>query len=81
MHCPARTGSISADVASFRASTDAHVHFPTWALARREVRLEGVASVEEAVARVRDSLGSVREGGWLGGRGLARRRVGPAAEP
>ncbi len=49
--------------------SDAHVHFPTWALARREVRLEGVASVEEAAARVRDGLGSVREGGWLRGRG------------
>jgi predicted amidohydrolase YtcJ len=49
--------------------SDAHVHFPTWALARSEVRLEGVASVEEAVARVRGGLASVREGGWLRGRG------------
>ncbi|HEX7255688.1 MAG TPA: amidohydrolase [Gaiellaceae bacterium] len=49
--------------------SDAHVHFPTWALARGEVRLEGVSSVEEAVARVRDGLGSVRAGGWLRGRG------------
>jgi predicted amidohydrolase YtcJ len=49
--------------------SDSHVHFPTWALARREVRLEGVRSVEEAVARVRDSLASVRPGGWLRGRG------------
>ncbi|HEX2495417.1 MAG TPA: amidohydrolase, partial [Gaiellaceae bacterium] len=49
--------------------SDAHVHFPTWAVAQREVRLEGVASVEEALARVRDGLGSVREGGWLRGRG------------
>ncbi len=49
--------------------SDAHVHFPTWAIAQREVRLEGVASVEEALARVRDGLGSVREGGWLLGRG------------
>jgi predicted amidohydrolase YtcJ len=48
---------------------DAHVHFPTWALARQEVRLEGVGSVEEAVARVRNGLGSVRQGGWLRGRG------------
>ena len=48
---------------------DAHVHFPTWAVAHREVRLEGSASVEEAVARVRDALGSVRAGGWLRGRG------------
>src|SRR5687767_8383971 len=49
--------------------SDAHVHFPTWALARGEVRLEGVSSVDEAVVRVRDGLGSVREGGWLRGRG------------
>jgi predicted amidohydrolase YtcJ len=48
---------------------DAHVHFPTWAVARGEVRLEGTRSVEEAVARVRDALGSVRHGGWLRGRG------------
>ena len=49
--------------------SDAHVHFPTWALARREVRLDGVASVEEAVARVREKLDGVRPGGWLRGRG------------
>jgi predicted amidohydrolase YtcJ len=49
--------------------SDAHVHFPTWAIAQQEVRLEGVASVEEALARVREGLGSVREGGWLRGRG------------
>ena len=49
--------------------TDSHVHFPTWALARREVRLEGVSSVEEAVGRVREGLASVRRGGWLRGRG------------
>jgi predicted amidohydrolase YtcJ len=49
--------------------TDSHVHFPTWALARREVRLEGVSSVEEAVGRVREGLASVRHGGWLRGRG------------
>ena len=48
---------------------DAHVHFPTWAVARGEVRLEGTASVEEVVARVRDALGSVGAGGWLRGRG------------
>jgi predicted amidohydrolase YtcJ len=48
---------------------DAHVHFPTWAVARREVRLEGVASVEEAVARVREGLANVGPGGWLRGRG------------
>jgi predicted amidohydrolase YtcJ len=48
---------------------DAHVHFPTWAVARGEVRLEGTTSVEEVVSRVRDALGSVPAGGWLRGRG------------
>jgi predicted amidohydrolase YtcJ len=48
---------------------DAHVHFPTWAVARSEVRLEGVASVEEAVARVREGLDEIQPGGWLRGRG------------
>jgi predicted amidohydrolase YtcJ len=48
---------------------DAHVHFPTWAVARSEVRLEGTASVEEVVSRVRDALGSVPPGAWLRGRG------------
>jgi predicted amidohydrolase YtcJ len=48
---------------------DAHVHFPTWAVARGEVRLEGTTSVEEVVSRVRDALGSVPGGGWLRGRG------------
>jgi predicted amidohydrolase YtcJ len=47
---------------------DAHVHFPTWAVARREVRLEGARSVEEAVARVRAGL-EERRGEWLRGRG------------
>src|SRR5439155_15584458 len=31
---------------------DAHVHFPTWSVARREVRLEGARSLEGAVARI-----------------------------
>jgi hypothetical protein len=48
---------------------DAHVHFPTWAAARREVRLEGTQSVAEVVDRVRDGLGFLREGEWLRGRG------------
>jgi len=48
--------------------TDSHVHFPTWAVARREVRLEGVGSVEEAAARVRAGADS-QPGEWLRGRG------------
>ncbi|MBD0338236.1 MAG: amidohydrolase [Thermoleophilia bacterium] len=49
--------------------TDAHVHFPTWALARRELRLEGVRTVEEALDRVREALSGVASDGWLRGRG------------
>jgi predicted amidohydrolase YtcJ len=48
---------------------DAHVHFPTWAVAAQEVRLEGTRSVAEVASRVHDALGSVREGEWLRGRG------------
>src|SRR5436190_23091056 len=36
--------------------TDSHVHFPTWAMAQDEVRLEDTSSLEEAVALVRCSL-------------------------
>jgi predicted amidohydrolase YtcJ len=60
---------------------DAHVHFPTGAVAQREVRLEDTASLEEAVARVRDALGSVREGAWLRGRGWRSGDWSPAVEP
>jgi predicted amidohydrolase YtcJ len=47
--------------------TDAHVHFPTWALAQRDVRLDGCGSLAEALDRVRshESTGSwVRGQGW-----------------
>jgi predicted amidohydrolase YtcJ len=46
--------------------TDAHVHFPTWALAQRDVRLEGAASLAEALDRVR---AHPSEGSWLRGQG------------
>ena len=47
--------------------TDSHVHFPSWALALRQVRLEGTASLEEALDRVRgaDAASGVLRGfGW-----------------
>ena len=48
------------------AFTDAHVHFPTWSLARRDVQLEGAASLAEALRRVGDH----RTGGaWIRGHG------------
>jgi predicted amidohydrolase YtcJ len=48
---------------------DAHVHFPSWALARRELRLFGCRSLAEALERVQQAAGSVPRGGWLRGRG------------
>jgi len=48
------------------AFTDAHVHFPTWSLARKDVRLEDAGSLAEAVARV---AAHPRHGTWLRGTG------------
>ena len=61
--------------------TDSHTHFPTWALARGEVRLEDTRSLEEALARVRDVVGEVRPGGWLRGRGWRSGDWAPQVEP
>ena len=60
---------------------DAHVHFPTWALAQREVRLEGTGTLEEAVARVAGAVGSVPAGRWLRGRGWRSGDWSPPVEP
>jgi hypothetical protein len=46
--------------------TDSHVHFPTWSLAQRDVRLEGVATLAEALERVRVHP---RHGSWIRGTG------------
>ena len=46
--------------------TDSHVHFPTWSLAQRDVRLEGVSGLPEALERVRHHP---RHGGWIRGTG------------
>jgi predicted amidohydrolase YtcJ len=48
------------------AFTDSHVHFPSWSLAQRDVQLEGVESLREALARV-GSQPQHRE--WIRGRG------------
>jgi predicted amidohydrolase YtcJ len=61
--------------------TDSHVHFPTWALAQHEVRLEGTATIEEALARVREALARVEPGRWLRGRGWRSGDWQPAIEP
>jgi predicted amidohydrolase YtcJ len=48
------------------AFTDSHVHFPTWSLARRDVQLDGVESLAEALARI---AAHPRRGEWLRGTG------------
>src|SRR3954447_2934499 len=46
--------------------TDSHVHFPTWAMTQREVKLDGCATRAEALDRIR---GAERVGDWLRGYG------------
>jgi predicted amidohydrolase YtcJ len=61
--------------------TDSHVHFPTWAMAQHEVRLEGTRSLHEALARVREALADARAGTWLLGRGWRSGDWRPQVEP
>jgi predicted amidohydrolase YtcJ len=61
--------------------SDAHVHFPTWAVAQREVRLEGTGSLNEALARVGEAVGSLERGRWLRGRGWRSGDWSPLVEP
>src|SRR5690242_16379726 len=61
--------------------TDSHVHFPTWAMAQHEVRLEDTATIDEALARIRDALSRVAPGHWLRGRGWRSGDWNPAVEP
>src|SRR3989440_6663517 len=41
---------------------DSHVHFPTWALARRQVRLEGATTLDEALERIAAAARDVAPG-------------------
>src|SRR5947208_1327539 len=61
--------------------SDAHVHFPTWALAQRQVRLEGATSLDEALARVAVALVDVPPGRWLRGLGWRSGDWAPPVEP
>ena len=59
--------------------TDSHVHFPTWALAQHEVALDGCATLEEALARLRDTAPG--PGGWLRGYGWRSGDWNPPRDP
>ena len=61
------------------AFTDSHVHFPTWSLAQRQVKLDGCASLDEALARVRAA--EVAPGRWLRGYGWRDGDWSPRTEP
>src|SRR5256886_4543202 len=60
---------------------DSHVHFPTWALARRQVRLEGAATLDEALERIAAAARDVAPGRWLRGTGWRSADWSPAVEP
>src|SRR5947199_5703245 len=60
---------------------DSHVHFPTWALAQRQVRLEGAASLDEALQRIAAATSEVQPGGWLRGMGWRSGDWSPPTEP
>ena len=59
--------------------SDAHVHFPTWALAQHQVSLDGCRSLDEAVARLRDAPPG--PDGWLRGYGWRSGDWSPMQEP
>ena len=60
---------------------DSHVHFPTWAMARRQLRLDGTRTLEEALERVTDAAREVDPGHWLRGTGWRSGDWSPAVEP
>jgi predicted amidohydrolase YtcJ len=81
------TALASPDVVNLRGRcvvpglNDAHVHFPTWALAQQQVRLEGTRTLEEALERVREAAATVAPGRWLRGLGWRAGDWSPQVEP
>src|SRR3954447_998227 len=71
------TALASPDVVDLRGRVvlpglnDAHVHFPTWSLARQELSLEGCGAIDEALDRVRRADrhegGPILAFGWRSG--------------
>ncbi|MGE5272884.1 MAG: amidohydrolase [Verrucomicrobiota bacterium] len=58
--------------------TDSHVHFPSWAVARRLIGLEDAASADDAAARAKAGLDGLADGRWLRAEGF-READWPAA--
>jgi len=62
--------------------SDAHVHFPTWALAQRQIDLDGCRSLEEALGRLRSAPAPAQEPGrWLRAYGWRSGDWSPSVEP
>jgi hypothetical protein len=61
--------------------TDSHVHFPTWAMAQEQVRLEGTRSLEEALERIAERAATCAPGRWLRGLGWRAGDWTPHTEP
>ncbi len=61
--------------------TDSHVHFPTWAVAQRQVRLEGAPTAEAALDRVAAAARGLPAGTWLRGLGWRSGDWAPVTEP
>ena len=69
---PARPASTCSGGCLLPGFTDAHVHFPAWALARCELQLQDAASLAEAVDRVaRAAAGTPPGTGCAGAAGAA----------
>jgi predicted amidohydrolase YtcJ len=60
---------------------DSHVHFPTWALAQRQIRLEDTTSLDEALDRVAAAARAAQPGRWLRGTGWRAGDWKPPVEP
>jgi predicted amidohydrolase YtcJ len=60
---------------------DSHVHFPTWSLAQRQVRLEGTSTMDDALERVARAAADVPTGHWLRGTGWRSGDWSPVEEP
>jgi hypothetical protein len=61
--------------------TDSHVHFPTWSLVQRDVRLEDSTSLDDALSRVAKAVVGVQPGRWLRGYGWRNGAWSPPVEP
>jgi predicted amidohydrolase YtcJ len=59
--------------------SDSHVHFPTWALAQHEVKLDGCTTLDEALSRIRGAAPG--PGGWLRGYGWRSGDWSPPSDP